>query len=186
MSSRALAVTALSLLLCVATVALWVRSCWITDAWYSKPSAAHPVQDPTGYSINFDRQWRVALEDGYLSVTRTDRPVRANIQPGHHSHETLHMRGSFAIVRYENHAPSFPPARAPGRFGTVFGVWQLEVRLSLLAGAFAVLPVIAFFRMAHVRRAGRTGKCLRCGYDLRASIDRCPACGTPILTEAKA
>jgi hypothetical protein len=48
-----------------------------------------------------------------------------------------------------------------------------------------MLPPILFrrFRAAH---PSRTGLCANCGYDLRASKDRCPECGMPIASEAKA
>ena len=48
---------------------------------------------------------------------------------------------------------------------------------------FLVLVLlIAPLRLSFVRLKGRSrfraGRCVACGYDLRASPDRCPECGT--------
>lgn len=51
----------------------------------------------------------------------------------------------------------------------------------------AICPAIAFCRRWRAARRRREGRCLTCGYDLRASKERCPECGTPMAaTGAKA
>ena len=57
----------------------------------------------------------------------------------------------------------------------------------LLIGLTAILPSLQFRRLVILRRRRKHGLCLTCAYDLRASKDRCPECGTPVMpTEAKA
>jgi hypothetical protein len=53
------------------------------------------------------------------------------------------------------------------------------VRLPMWAACSltAFLPACAVPRMVRARRRGRSGLCERCGYDLRATPDRCPECG---------
>lgn len=61
--------------------------------------------------------------------------------------------------------------------------WQLLVPLWWFAGLSLPLPLL-WLAVRHGRRTKRTmaktGLCSSCGYDLRASKDKCPECGTPV------
>lgn len=43
-----------------------------------------------------------------------------------------------------------------------------------------LLALLSWSRQRILRRRDQSGLCLRCGYDLRASEDRCPECGEVI------
>jgi len=60
--------------------------------------------------------------------------------------------------------------------GRLFIRHWLILLVSIVIAAFASLPYITIDR----RRSWRLkhGLCLKCGYDLRATPDRCPECGT--------
>ena len=55
------------------------------------------------------------------------------------------------------------------------GYFVVSVPLWLPAALLIVLPAV---RLAFRRRVAK-GLCRRCGYDLRATPERCPECGTP-------
>jgi hypothetical protein len=54
-------------------------------------------------------------------------------------------------------------------------LWIPYPYLLLLTG---ILPCIWILRHRHVVQRGRLNSCVKCGYDLRATPDRCPECGT--------
>jgi hypothetical protein len=89
----------------------------------------------------------------------------------------LHQR----IDWFHSLLPRFRDFSDPPGMDWSFGVY---IPLWLLSFVLA-LPWIL---VAMIRRAYRqpAGMCVRCGYDLRATPDRCPECGTSVSIEKKA
>ncbi len=68
--------------------------------------------------------------------------------------------------------------RMPSRQVEQYRFWV--VPLWLVAATFAIAPATVVRRWALARRRRRRGFCSTCGYDLRATPDRCPECGTAV------
>jgi hypothetical protein len=66
----------------------------------------------------------------------------------------------------------------PGSAGYRSETWVLAVRHWLPTALLLVMPAVRLNRFRKARRATRLGLCPACGYDLRATPDRCPECGT--------
>lgn len=65
-------------------------------------------------------------------------------------------------------------------------LWQRSAPLWLFVLLCAILPAwwLLIFSRARKRIARiRSGQCPNCGYDLRASTQRCPECGMPITNQ---
>jgi hypothetical protein len=178
-------VTALSLLLCAAMVVLWVRSYVVADVilWRSGgPAAARGMYDATSARgvFRLQCQWsafegpeppagvRVALEVAWPEGHRREDPAAvAGLRGG-----SWWNRIGFAFERERRQWP------AP------YGLTSVQRRLfvsvpywfmTLLSAA----PTLWLVRAVRGRRRqpGHDRRCRSCGYDLRATPDRCPECG---------
>ncbi len=150
------ALSVLSLLLCVATLALWVRSYFRADhVSYTDP--AGPGQE----------RWFAASARGRFIAARDEYIVNP---PG--------WRWASApdrVITIED------PVGALAGIGISFDLHGVTCPHALPAFTFATLSspwVCTRVRHATKRRRGRTGHCPHCGYDLRATPQRCPECGT--------
>ena len=73
------------------------------------------------------------------------------------------------------------------RFGLIYGVGKLfdsparwfAIPQAAVVALLSVLPALWALRSIRRRRRVSAGSCAVCGYDLRATPQRCPECGTP-------
>lgn len=164
--------SALSLLLCVAIVVLWVRSYWAEDI----VEHCTPQQGSVGY-------WGVvaASDNGSVAVGNFGSPDPQ--QPGGWSLAGLRYTRFRAVYG----VTVFKPGTTLLGFGCryVFNSPRVYLRQIILPHwvfvlVIAALPVLWINSHLRRRRRRKQGLCLVCGYDLRASKERCPECGTAI------
>ena len=189
------ALTFLSLLICLATAGLWVRSYWVRDElqWYRWSDAEdvplyyvcearfirgtlmlhsvsetgmasfsggvrHKLKTPTWLGINF------------RATSAADRPKALD-------------RGRFDMTVHDRLGFSRWQSSANWTF-TSLRFWGVSIPLWTLAVATLLLPLTSLWQLAGLRSRRRKGSCLKCGYDLRATPDRCPECGAGAVSNA--
>jgi hypothetical protein len=177
---------AMSLLLLLATLTLWLRSYWVQDrSWlitYAPQSKGHYRHE---YGVEV-RRGRVTLAYqrcvpwDYMSKPSffwNDEPADfgGNGSFEFHGGRTILGFGylSFDVERGGTHGPNEEKDRERD---LLFPLWFLALCLAVPATSWLRG---AWKRTRGVRRA-RLGLCANCGYDLRASQQRCPECGLAI------
>lgn len=166
---------AASVLLLVAAAALWVRSYWRNDYYKTAARQTCVFTQPGALWFTFaDRPYRTrpgyASEPATSAFDRQNRTWALDGRPSTNGYAGYSYRGlGFACFWFTQ--TSYAP---PCRF-TYVGVpmWAVVI-------VTAVAPALWLRRRQRRRAAARlAGCCAHCGYDLRATPDRCPECGVP-------
>jgi hypothetical protein len=168
--------SAASLLLCVAVCVLWVRSHWVA---YALEEDVRSRDEEERLRIECSRAFYVKYGNCLFRYWRA--PVRYNHDPVSKERRiafTELPQEHVTVLRYNVHnlwiMQYLTKPAEPNDFVIVVPFWALAV-------VAAVLPTCRGVRHYRSRRrlGGRraAGQCVACGYDLRASPERCPECG---------
>jgi hypothetical protein len=195
--------TALSLLLCVAVVALWVRSYVTTDAypfmrdgekwevtsfrgrlWVSNRPQVEEVsrQYELAMKRHFEQIRPIHAESDRIAAERDRAMDRLARSPGDYEalEEYDEAEAAWAAQLKRLRPPGAPRPRLVSH----------SVSLIVLALGWALLPSVWLVPQAMNRRRVLKrlafGLCWRCGYDVRTTPGRCPECGAapPAATES--
>jgi hypothetical protein len=171
------ATTALSALLSLATLALWLRI-------YRTADQIFDVRAPAGQlrGTDFVVTWRGRL---IFQSGRLDAPIPA--PAASKSHRLGYQAIPLQAVIDPTRTPGvqtragfawghFPYGFGPNASGTMRLLAIPFYVLTLALATPALLRVATSLTRRHSQR--RSGLCRSCGYDLRATPERCPECGT--------
>ena len=168
-----------SLILCLATIALWVGSYWREDALTL--TRASPIEKYRkvfqirsscgGVRITYDRD-RMYYLDSRLGWRHDGSPSSSRTYP-------YWFAGSpqqkFKMLGFQLFVADWTDSGGPKRSIGFLAPWFA------IALVLSVLPSVWLFAMLRSRRRARAGLCPRCGYDLRATPERFPECGTAAI-----
>ena len=171
-------VVSLSLLLCAATCAAWVRSHWHSDVLavqtverFGTPPFG-PVDDQVEYAAGIDAGAIIVSQRrgtfGMPWVALRLLPTRLGER--HWTFRSGDRIGGHSWLPSAEHVRWFHAGGVDAE-----DAWKVPFWIVVLATALLPAGSLVWRR----RRRGRAhaGICAACGYDLRATPDRCPECG---------
>lgn len=183
--------SAASLLLCIFIAALWARSFFVWDEVareYASPPRFNPSYDrrlnpPSKYVIDHYSMMIWDSFDGSVSLRWYVPKLVESDETG------LRNRGWEWTASAPDRSGGKPSLWGWFSFSRVAPptTFQLNVQVPdwVLCIGTAILPTIECLRLRRRRKSKAAGLCAYCGYDLRASKDRCPECGTMFPVSAE-
>ena len=188
--------SAISLLVCVATVKLWLRSYGISDQfWWGRISHGPDGQDDSSFYLTSDRGGVCIARYGSRYPQDLLELAPNNRRPeGPYRGRRSWM--SSGMYPYQGNRVGAPVAFRGAGFELTTG-WRpnandryrrhtaaLVVPFWAITLLTAIAPALFFLRLLRRRTLPAGARpCPRCKYDLRASSGRCPECGMPIEPE---
>jgi hypothetical protein len=164
--------TASSMMLCLATGGLWIRSCFLVDR------------------VAFDCAIKSRNDVGsnFALVSSRGRIWIARAEVGGPAKGGVWRYSAPAAQEWMITSGLIPPTLLPQVAGGGVSAMNLVPRLSWESNAVATshativslmsaLPLMSTAGLLRTRRRRRAGLCQSCGYDLCATPDRCPECG---------
>jgi hypothetical protein len=162
---------AISLLLCAAMGVLWVRSCFQYDEIYL-PGFVSSLSWRGGVVFDYRRDPHDDPVEWLHGPASEYDPNGWQVDEGINEHLVFRALG-------------FGASRIDLGLGTGAFAYRLQLPDWFLIGVTAMLPATRLWMLHCARRRTRRGACLACGYDLRATPDRCPECGTIAAQEGR-
>jgi len=170
-----------SALIFLLSTGLWVRGLFAADVWSAHlhtPSAGSLESNMIQCSNGWILKIRMKVLFSPQNTPQYHRPMDGtwghdSIPPGN-----APMPGVATGLIFTSYSSS-PASQTSTTRSIVFPVYTFAgVRLLGVVGFSAILPGVWIVLRIRRGRVKKAGCCVVCGYDLRASPERCPECGT--------
>ncbi len=178
------ALAAVSLVLCAAAAGAWGRSYFAGDGFKHRTGGRYCGIHVGGGRVEVLRAFLDPSGSWFLADGTWEHDARPPDAPMYGPSGILADRWAFdaAGVRYATQTLDGRDANARAWLRGIdrYDARLLVVPLAYVTAALAVAPAawLVMFRKRRRRAArARVGFCKQCGYDLRATPDRCPECG---------
>jgi len=184
------------LVLGLAMAAMWVRSRHTGDEIFASRTRGVLWQFSSGYggcSIQRFGGWPDPPAFGYRTtrVVGTDtgvspmwwatptRRVNLRVISFEHGLERVTIRKGGSLADWGHGPPVGSAGDEPWDWSPPARYWQIEMPYWSPIVLLSLLPLWNLLRLRRRAWLKRRGRCVGCGYDLRATTHRCPECGLP-------
>jgi hypothetical protein len=154
-------------------VSIWIVSYFRHITFFLPARAGYSELGAYGYrgTVGFTAIENSRADHGFILGLRPESDAARIAWDMQMSHDTVMGLGLHRSTIAFRGPPVVPHRR-----------WQLWVPMWFLIG-LAIVPLLVARRLTRTMQWQAGARCAHCGYDLRATPDRCPECGTEVSTK---